>query len=149
MKEWNLIVKSNPQEIIKKLDSTLGSVDGFVFKIDKNRNDLVTFKVRKRASMYSGFNLIIVNGKILKTDTKNETDLEISFSRHFMIILYISIFFGLGLLAIMVGISSSATMYIVGGILLAIGIALWKEQQKSFKKNIQKYKKLISEILEL
>jgi len=61
--------------------------------------------------------------------------------------LYVSFSWCLGLLLIILGISSSATMYIFGGIFLAIGIALWKEEQKSFKKNIQKYKTLISEIL--
>ena len=148
MKAWNFKVKSNPQEIIEKLDDALGSVKGFVLKMDNDRNDLLTFKLRKRALTYIRYNQIIVNGKILKTETENETDLEISFSQHFITILYVSFFWSLGLIAIILGISSSATMYIFGGIFLAIGIALWKEEQKSFKKNIQKYKTLISEILE-
>jgi len=147
MKAWNFKVKSNPQEIIEKLDDALGSVKGFVFKMDNDRNDSLTFKLRKRALTYIRYNQIIVNGKILKTETENETDLEISFSQHFITILYVSFFWSLGLIAIILGISSSATMYIFGGILLVIGIALWIDAQKNFKKDIQKYKALISEIL--
>jgi len=147
MKAWNFKVKSNPQEIIEKLDDALGSVKGFVLKMDNDRNDLLTFKLRKRALTYIRYNQIIVNGKILKTETENETDLEISFSQHFITILYVSFFWSLGLIAIILGISSSATMYIFGGILLVIGIALWIDAQKNFKKDIQKYKALISEIL--
>jgi hypothetical protein len=151
MKAWNFKVKSNPQEILKKLDDTLGSVNGFVFKMDHDKNDSVTFKVRKRSLNYLAYireNQIVVNGKILKTDTENETDLEISFTQHFLTILYVSFFGSLGLLAIILGISSGATMYIYGGILLAIGIALWIDVQKNSKRDIQKYKTLISEILE-
>lgn len=48
MKAWNFKVKSNPQEISKKLDSALGSVDGLVFNMNHDKNDSVTFKVRKR-----------------------------------------------------------------------------------------------------
>ncbi len=147
MKAWNFKVKSNPQEIIKKLDDALGSVKGFVLKMDNDRNDSLTFKLRKRAITYMRYNQIIVNGKILKTDTKNETDLKVSFSQHFITILHVSFFLSLGLIAIILGISSSAAMYIFGGISLVIGIALWIDAQKNFKKDIQKYKTLISEVL--
>ncbi len=152
MKAWNFNVKSNPQKIIKKLHSALGSVDGFVFNMNHDKNDSVTFKVRKRSLNYLNFireNQIIVNGKILKTDTENETDIEISFTQHFLTILYVSFFWSLGLFAIIFGINSRATMYIYGGILLAIGIALWIDVRKNSERNIQKYKTLISEILEL
>ena len=40
-------------------------------------------------------------------------------------------------------------MYIPGGILLAIGIVLSIAVQKKFEKDIQEYKTLISDILEL
>ena len=149
MKAWNFKVKSNPQEIIKKLDDALGSVKGFVLNMDNDRNDSLTFKLRKRSLNYLNFireNQIVVNGKILETDSENETDLEISFSQHFITILHVSFFLGLGLLAIILGISNSAIM-LYGGILLVIGIALWIDVQKNFKKDIQKYKTLISEIL--
>lgn len=38
-------------------------------------------------------------------------------------------------------------MFILGGILLILGIALWIGVQKKFEKDVQKYKTLISEIL--
>jgi predicted RND superfamily exporter protein len=94
-------------------------------------------------------NKIIVNGKIKKTDTENESDVKISFTQHFLITLYVSIFWGSGLFAIILGIIIDATMYIPGGILLAVGIALWIYVHKRFERNIKKYKTLISEILEL
>ncbi len=154
MKKWNFKVKGNVQEIIKKLDSTLGSADGFVFNIDNGKNDSVTFKVRKQGlyAFYLMFiNKIIVNGKILKTDTENETNIEISFTQYFLwkLVIYTNLFLGLGyLIAIISGINSSAYMYIPGGILLAVGIVLLIAVQKKFEKDIQEYKTLISEILE-
>ncbi len=154
MKKWNFKVKSNVQEIIKKLDATLGSVDGFVFNINNDKNDSVIFNMRKRVHYLSQIlhvNRITVNGKILKTDTKNETNVEISFTQHFLVtlIIFTHMLLGLGLLiAIISGIISSASIYISGGLLLAVGIVLWIAVQKKFEKDIQKYKTLISEILE-
>jgi formate/nitrite transporter FocA (FNT family) len=39
-------------------------------------------------------------------------------------------------------------LYILGGVLLAVGILLWIAVQKKFEKDIQEYKTLISEILD-
>ncbi len=153
MKKWNFKVKSNVQEIIKKLESSFG-VDGFVFNIDNDKNDSVTFKVRKRGlyAFYLIFiNKIIVNGKILKTDAENEANIEISFTQYFLwkLVIFTHMFLGLGfLIAILLGISSNVYMFIPGGILLSVGIVLWIGVQKKFKKDIQEYKTLISEILE-
>lgn len=153
MKAWNFKVKSNPQEIIKKLDSTLGSVDGFVFNMDHDKNDSVIFNVRKRVLYPDQIlhrNRIIVNGKMLKTDTENETDVAISFTKPFVITLTLSIFFGLGFLIVLIsGIKSSTYMLIPAGIFLVIGIVLSIAVKKKFEKDIQEYKTLISEILEL
>ncbi|TAJ12628.1 DUF423 domain-containing protein [Marinilabiliaceae bacterium JC017] len=151
METWNFKVKSNPQEIIKKLHSALGSGDGFVFNMDHDNNDSVTFKVRKRVIYPFQIlldNKIVVNGKILKTDTENETDVEISFVHHFFTIVYISMFIGLGLLAIILGISSSVSMSITGGLLIAVGIVFWIDVQRKSKRYIQNYKTLISKTLE-
>ena len=154
MEKWNFKIKSNVQEIIKKLDSSL-NVEGFVFNIDNDKNDSVTFKVRKRglyAFTMMFTNKIIVNGNILKTDIENETNLEISFTQYFLMKLIIFFYLVLGLvylIAITSGISSSASMYILGGILLAVGIVLSIAVQKKFEKDIQEYKTLISEILEI
>jgi len=154
MKNWNFKVKSDIQEILKKLDSTFGSADGFVFNIDKGKNDSVAFKVHKKGlyAFYLMFvNKIIIHGKILKTDTENETNIEISFTQYFLwkLIIFTHMFLGLGfLIAIFSGMNSSASLYILGGILLAIGIVLWIAVQKKFEKDIQEYKTLISKILE-
>lgn len=153
MKTWKFKVKSNPNETSEKLKSALKSVDGFVFNINRDNNNSVTFKVRKRIlyAWYMVFqNWTIVNGKLLKVDTEDKTDVEISFDQHFLIKLIVSIhpLLGLGLLvAIISGINSSAYMYIIGGILLALGIILWIGVQKKFEKDTQKYKTLISQIL--
>ncbi len=155
MKTWNFKVNSNPKEISKKLESALGIVDGFVFKINQEKNNSISFKVRKRVlyAWYMAFqNWTIVNGELLKNDTENKTNVEIIFNQHFLIrlIVFTHIFLGLGfLIAIISGTSSNASMYIVGGILLAIGFVLWNAVQKKFRKDIQKYKIIISEILEL
>lgn len=153
MKTWKFKVKSNPNDTSEKLKSALKSVDGFVFNINRDNNNSVTFKVRKRIlyAWYMVFqNWTIVNGKLLKVDTEDKTDVEISFDQHFLIKLIVSIhlLLGLGLLvAIISGINSSAYMYIIGGILLALGIILWIGVQKKFEKDTQKYKTLISQIL--
>ena len=155
MEKWNFEVKSNVQEIIKKLDSSFGSVDGFVFNIDNDKNESVTFKVRKRglyAFQIMFVNKIIVNGKILKTDTENETDIEISFSQYFLwkLIIFTNMFLGLGFLIVLfLGIGNSAYMLIPAGIFLVVGIVLSIAVQKKFEKDTQEYKTLISEILEL
>ncbi len=152
MKTWKFKVKSNSQEIIKKLDSAFGSVDTLFYKVKNNKNGLVAFKVRKRvqdANAALHDNQTILNGKMLKTDVENETNDEISFTQHFLRILYLSIYLVPGLIAIILGIGRSATIFIIAGILLAIGIALWMQARNKFEKDIQKYKTLISEILEL
>ena len=155
MKKWNFKVKSDIQEIIKKLDTTLGSADGFDLNIDHSKNDSVTFKLHKRGlyAFYLMFiNKIVVNGKVLKTNTKNETHIEISFTQYFLwkLIVFSNMILGLGfLIAIISGVNSSASMHILAGILLAVGIVLWIAVEKKFEKDIQEYKTLISEILKL
>ena len=154
MKTWNVKVKSNPKEISKKLESTFGSVKGFVFNIDSDKNNPVTFKVRKRIlyAWYMMFqNWTIINGKLIKMETENMTNVVITFTQHFLItlIIYTHMFLGLVfIIAIISGIISSPSMYIFVGLLLALGIVLWIAIQKKFEKDIQKYKALISEVLE-
>lgn len=155
MKAWNIIVKSNPNEISKKLRSALDSVNGFDFKMDHDKNDAVTFKVRKRI-LYAWYllflNSIVVNGKLSKTATKNETDVEISFSQHFLwkLVIFTDMSLGLGFLIVLIsGKNSSPSMYLIGTIILAIGVLLWIRVQHKYERNIQEYKTLISEILEV
>lgn len=154
MRKWNFKVKSNVQEIITKLDVALGSVDGFVFNIDHDKKDSVPFKVHKRGlyAFYLMFvNKIIVTGTILKTATESETKIEISFTQYFLwkLIIFTHLFLGLCFLtAIILKLSSSASMYIFGGILVAVGIVLWLTVQNKFKNDVQEYKTLIFRILE-
>ena len=149
------MIKNNTKNISEKLESALRTVDGFVLNIKKVKNDSLAFRLRKRglyAFQVIFQNRIIVNGKIIKTNTKNETDLEISFTQDFLtkLILFIFILSGLGLslIAIISKTNNNSYMLIVGGILLIIGIALWVDINRRFEKNIQKYKALISGILE-
>lgn len=154
MKKWNFKVKSNVQDINKKLDATLGSFNGFIFNRDHDKIESATFKVRKKG-LYA-FNLmfvnkIIVNGKILKTDIENETTIELSFTQYFLwnLIIFTHMILGLGfLIAIISGIGSNPYMYILGGLLIGVGIMMWIAVQNKFKKDIQEYKTLISGIFE-
>ncbi len=155
MKKWSFKVKSNPKEISKNIESALGSVDGFVFNMNPDKNNSITFKMRKRIlyAWYLPFlNSIVVNGKLSKKDTKNETDVEISFNQHFLwkLVIFTDMFVGLGfLITVISGKNSSASMYLIGTIFLAVGILLWIRVQKKYERNIQEYKTLISEILEI
>lgn len=154
MKSWSFNVKSSPKEISNKLASALESVNGFVFNVHYGDTNSVTFKMRKRIlyAWYMVFhNWTIVNGKLSKTDTKNETDVNISFTQHFLIKLtvFAHLLLGLGfLIAIISGISSNPSMYILAGFVLAVGIVLWMGVKKKFEKDTLKYKTLISDILE-
>ncbi len=155
MKAWNFKVESNPTDIIKKLESKIGSNNGFVFNVDNDKNNSIAFKIRKRILYvwYWAFqNWTIINGKLIKIDAKKETNVEISFNQHFLIrlITFTNIVSGFGLLiATISGVFNNTSLYIFGGIILALGIFLWIAMQKKFKKDTQKYKSLISEILEL
>lgn len=156
MKQWNFKIKSDIKDVSKKLESALTSADGFDLNIKKVKNDSLTFRLRKTglyAFQIIFQNRIIVNGKIIKTCAKNKTDLEISFTQDFLtkLIIFIFIISGLtvSLTAIISDINNNSTMLIVGGILLIIGIGLWFDINRKFENNIQKYKKLISEILVL
>lgn len=152
MKVWNFKVKSDSQEIIKKLDSAFGAKNGFVFDVENDDNS-TKFKVRKRilyAFQTMLRNHIVAIGKLTQTDTENETDVEISFNQHIINILEVSIFLVLGLLTIIFGIiTSNVTVSIFGGIFLVVGITYLIWVKKEFVRNVQEYKSLLSEILEL
>ena len=113
MKAWNFKTESNPTDISKKLESKLGLDNGFVFSVNNDEKKSITFKIRKQI-LYGWYwayqNWTIINGKLLKIDTEDNTNVEISFNQHFLIrlIMFTHIFLGLGLLiAIISGISNS------------------------------------------
>lgn len=154
MKTWSFKTKSNPSDISKKLESKLGAENGFVFSLDNNKTESITFKIRKRI-LYGWYwayqNWTTINGKILKTDQEENTNVEISFGQHFLIklMLFTHIFIGSGLLiAIPFEASNTTAMLIFGGVILVFSVSLWVALQQKFKKDIQKYKILISEIVE-
>ena len=157
MKKWNFQVKSDIQEVVKKLDASLGSVDKFAYAMDTSKSDSATFTLQKQglyAFYLMSINKIIVIGKILKTATENETHIEISFKQYLLmkLVIFSSMLTGFAfLIAIILKISSSDSstfMYILGALLLAIGIVVtWLNLQKKYKKDIQEYKTLITKIV--
>ncbi|WP_044402195.1 hypothetical protein [Lacinutrix sp. Hel_I_90] len=154
MKKWNFKSKSNPKVISKRLEAAVGPVNGFVFNMNHEKNNFITFKMRKRI-LYAWYlfflNSIVVHGKLSQTDIENETDVEISFNQHFLwkLVIVTNIIAGFSILiAVFSRENSSVYMYLIGAILLAIGLLLWIRVQKKYERNIQEYQILISEILE-
>lgn len=148
-------MNSNPNVISKNLDSSLDSVNGFVLSIKKEGSDKILFKIRKRLQ-YAWYiiyhNNVVVNGKLSNSDSLNETNVEISFKQHFLWKLVIITHFLLGIVFIIAIISSKNSgiaMYSLAAVTIAIGIYLWLRLKKKHERNIQEYKTLISEILEL
>tara|TARA_R100000935_G_C2824439_1_gene161520 strand:+ start:192 stop:656 length:465 start_codon:yes stop_codon:yes gene_type:complete len=152
MKKWNFKVKSDPKEIGKKLESSLGEANRFVLSLDKEKINSINFKIRKRMLLAFEINTqnnIIVNGTISKA-SHNNTNVEVSFSQHPLakLLMYGHIVLGLGFLAgIILKLGNNSVMLLVGLLLIAIGILLAIHLKKSFDKNVQEYKKLIAEIV--
>lgn len=153
MQTWNFKVQNNPLETGKQLQASLASINGLVFSMNTTKNNAITFKIRKRI-LYAWYliyqNYIIVDGKLSESGTEGETNVEVSFTKHFLmrLIIFTHIFLGLGfLLVIISGVSSNASMYIIGGILLAIGLFIWYDERKRTNKKIQEFKTLISGIM--
>lgn len=153
MKNWNLKINSGPQDVSNNLESAFKSVDGLLFNITHGEKNSIEFKMRKRI-LYAWYlpyvNSIIVNGKLSSTDNKNGTDIEILFNQHFLwkLLIFTHIVIGLGFLtALILDKNSSAYSYVVGAIILGLGIFLWIKVQKKYERNIQEYKTLISKTL--
>lgn len=149
MKKWKLKVKNSPQAISKSLES----IDGLVFNAHPDKKNSIKFKMRKRI-LYAWYliydNSIVVNGKLSKTDTENVTDIDILFNQHVLwkLVIFLHFFLGLGFLfALIVRKGGNAFTYLMGAIILALGILLWAKVQKKYKRNIQEYKTLISKTL--
>ncbi len=154
MKNWNLKLKNNPQDVSNNLESAFKSVDGLLFDINRGEKNAIKFKMRKRI-LYAWYlpyvNSIIVNGKLSKTEN-NGTDVEILFHQHFLwkFLIFMHIVLGIGfLIAMILEKSSNGFTYLFGAIILALGIFLWVKVQKKYEKNIQEYKTLISQPLEI
>lgn len=155
MKEWSFKLKRSPIKISEKLDFELKSIGGFVFNINHEINESVTFKIRKRIlyAWYLAFqNWTVVKGELMNNNTENETDVKITFNQHFFIRLiiftHIILVFGF-LIALILGNYGNTSMYILVGALIVLGIVLWLTIQRKFEKDIQKYKLLMTEIFEI
>lgn len=153
MNKWDFKIKNKPKNVVKKIEAALNSSNSLVFNISHNKNKSIRFKMRKRI-LYPWYlfyiNSIIVNGKFSKTETENESKVEIYFKQHYLwvLVIYTNIIIGLAfLLAVITQNNSSIYMYLTGTLILAIGIFLVFRIQKKYEKNIQEYKTLISEIL--
>ncbi|APG59862.1 hypothetical protein [Christiangramia salexigens] len=155
MKRWNFKLKSNPNVISENLKSSLNSDYGFVLIIKNEGSDLILFKIRKWLN-YAWYiiyhNNVIVNGRLSKTDTDNETNVEISFKQHLLWKLVIFTHLVLGLIfviAIILSKNTGVAMYSLALGTIAVGIFLRLRLQKKHERNIEEYRTLISEILEL
>jgi small-conductance mechanosensitive channel len=155
MKAWRFKLKRSPIEISEKLDSELRSIGGFVFNMNHENNTSVTFKIRKRFLYvwYLAFqNWTVVKGELLNKGPENETNVKITFNQHFFIrvivFTHIILVFGF-LLAIISGINVSTSLVILVVTLLILGIVLWLAIQRKFEKDVQKYKTLMTDILDI
>ena len=149
MKNWKLKVKNSPQEI----SESLKSIDGLVFNSHPDTQNSIKFEMRKRI-LYAWYliydNSIVVNGKLSKTDNENTTDIDILFNQHALwkLVIFLHFFLGMGfLIALIVRKGDNVFTYLLGLIILALGIVLWVKVQKKYKRNIQEYKTLISKTL--
>ena len=121
--------------------------------MNDDKLNLENFKIRKRLLLpfeINKQNNIIVNGKITRIDPGKGTGIKVSFSQHPLskLIMYGHIILGLGfLVAIILEYSNNSYTYLIAGILLAIGALLGFQLKINFDKNVQEYKKLISETL--
>ncbi|MEQ8910167.1 MAG: DUF423 domain-containing protein [Vicingaceae bacterium] len=154
MKAWKFKLKRSPIEIGERLESELKSIGGFVFNMNHENNESVTFKMRKRIlyAWYIAFqNWTVVKGELINNDTENETNVKITFNQHFFIRLiiftHVLLVFG-SLMAIILGIKVNASIYIIMGLLIVLGVVLWFAIHRKFEKDIQKYKSLITKIFE-
>jgi hypothetical protein len=152
MKKWSFKSDKDFEEISNKLKSTFGAAKGFVIEI-KSDNSITSFKIRKRIlyGWYMAFhNWTLVKVKLMKLNDKNKTCIVIVFKQHFLIkiILYTYVILGIiFFIRIIFEINNTTAKSILGGLLLVFGILIWNAIQKKFKRDIKKFKMLISEIL--
>jgi|GEM_PF-6890100 len=152
MKNWSFKVNTTPQQSLSKLESEMSSISGFVFNVDSQEDTTSFFKLRRR--IHDGekilhYNLVIVNGKISKTNNENNSKVEITFKQHLLVTFTKSILYGLALVAIIAGIVSRTTMLIPGLILVVFVISIWAWMNVKSEKYIKEYKTLLSEFFEV
>lgn len=146
MKNWSFKLKKRPNEITEKLESELDYIGGFVF--EKKKSSAFSFRKRILYPWYMAFqNWTIVHGKLSNNNNENATSVKISFRQHFLIrlIVYAHIIFGVGFVfgLLFTSIKEPST-FILGGLIIALGIIIWIATVRKFKKDAEKYKGLIT-----
>ncbi|OFY50311.1 MAG: hypothetical protein A2W85_16300 [Bacteroidetes bacterium GWF2_41_31] len=152
MKNLSFKINKEPQQIIEQLKSEISKSGTFTLNIKEEENEILSFNLRKRIQFGEQIlhrNLVIVKGGISRIDKENCSKVDISFKQNPLVIISKIILFGLGLISILTGFLSSTSFIIPGIILLAIGFILWFSLNKSFKDNSEKYRVLLSELLEI
>lgn len=152
MKNWSFKINKEPQQIIEQLKSEISKSAAFTLNINEKENEVLSFNLRKRIQFGEQIlhrNLVIVTGKIYRIDKENFSEVEIVFKENLLVIFSKIILFGLGLIAILTGLLNSNSFIIPGIIFLAIWVVLWFSSNKKFKDNSEKYRVLISELLEI
>ncbi|PKP51939.1 MAG: hypothetical protein CVT92_11155 [Bacteroidetes bacterium HGW-Bacteroidetes-1] len=152
MKNLSFKINKEPQQIIEQLKSEISKSGTFTLNIKEEENEILSFNLRKRIQFGEQIlhrNLVIVKGEISRIDRENCSKVDISFKQNPLVIISKIILFGLGLISILTGFLSSTSFIIPGIILLAIGFILWFSLNKSFKDNSEKYRVLLSELLEI
>lgn len=130
------------------MKSVMGNVNGFELKLTPMPNDWIRFKVRKRNTYHTIYhNNIVASGTATRTGMRKQSHVEISFRHHFITLLYVFAYLGLGVLGIVSGIISNTYMSWFGVVLLVIGLLLLIEVQRSYRQNIRQYKILLSDLL--
>lgn len=149
MEHWNLKINKSPDEVIQRLESELHAIGGFVF--DKKNSSAFSFRKRVLYAWYLAFqNWTTVDGILSTAKNDTTTNVKISFQQHFLIRLIIAthLVLGLGLiLGLFMSTNNGFSSYILGGLVIALGIIIWIATNRKFKKDAKKYKALISEII--
>jgi len=152
MKNWSFKINKEPQQIIEQLKSEISKSRVFTLNIKEKENEILSFTFRKRILFGEQIlhrNLVIVTGEIYRIDKENCSEVEIAFKQNPLVLISKIILFGLGLISILTGLLSSKSFIIPGIIFLVIGFVLWLYLNQIFKDNTEKYRVLLSELLEI
>ena len=152
MKNWKYLVQGNPKEVIDRLKTELVSANGFLFSVD---DESASFNIRKPVKYPDQIlhrNRIIAKGKALagNVETDNRTHVEMTFTQDFYMrmTVFSVVIFGLTLILLITRFTSGVQTFLFAGIVFVAGAVLWKALQRKLERDTQKYKDLISKILE-
>lgn len=150
MSNWKYKVQSSPRDILSKLETAFVPDSGFKLYVDSSSS---TFRIRKPV-MYPDQilhrNRMVVNGQISEPNKANETHVDISFTQdvYMKMTVFSMISFAAILIFLIVKLSSGVSMFLFGAVVLAVAFVLWMALQKKLHSDTEKYKVLISEVLD-